>query len=77
MLPSCLPDPLLRDLIEHFSALDLSIASVPANELGIAYEYLIKKFADDSGHTAAEFYTNRTFVHLMKSIVKPNTPDAG
>jgi len=24
-----------------------------------------KKFADDSGHTAAEFYTNRTLVHLM------------
>lgn len=23
------------------------------------YEYLIKKFADDSGHTAQEFYTNR------------------
>ena len=29
------------------------------------YEFLIKKFADDSGHTAQEFYTNRTVVHLM------------
>ena len=34
-----------------------------------AYEYLIKKFADDSGHTAAEFYTNRTVVHLMTRIM--------
>jgi len=37
--------------------------------MGIAYEYLIKKFADDSGHTAAEFYTNRTVVHLMTKML--------
>jgi type I restriction enzyme M protein len=30
---------------------------------------LIKKFADDSGHTAAEFYTNRTVVHLMTEML--------
>jgi hypothetical protein len=30
----------------------LSVANVPEDELGNAYEYLIKKFADDSGHTA-------------------------
>jgi len=39
--------------------------------LGQAYEYLIKKFADDSGHTAAEFYTNRTVVHLMTRLLAP------
>ncbi len=60
-----LSDATLRDLVEHFSSLTLSIANVPEDELGQAYEYLIKKFADDSGHTAAEFYTNRTVVHLM------------
>jgi type I restriction-modification system DNA methylase subunit/restriction endonuclease S subunit len=32
---------------------------------------LIKKFADDSGHTAAEFYTNRTLVHLMTEMLEP------
>jgi type I restriction enzyme M protein len=42
---------------------------VPEDELGNAYEYLIKKFADDSGHTAAEFYTNRTVVHLMTQLL--------
>ncbi|MBA3945814.1 MAG: SAM-dependent DNA methyltransferase [Herpetosiphonaceae bacterium] len=60
-----LSDTTLRELIEHFSALTLSRANVPEDELGLAYEYLIKRFADDSGHTAAEFYTNRTVVHLM------------
>ena len=60
-----LPDATLRDLVEHYSGLTLSVANVPEDELGVAYEFLIKKFADDSGHTAAEFYTNRTLVHLM------------
>lgn len=66
-----LPDVTLRDLIEQFSCLTLSVANVPEDELGVAYEYLIKKFADDSGHTAAEFYTNRTVVHLMTEILEP------
>ena len=49
----------------------LSLANVPEDEFGQAYEYLIKKFADDSGHTAAEFYTNRTLVHLMTLTLDP------
>jgi len=44
---------------------------VPEDELGNAYEYLIKRFADDSGHTAQEFYTNRTLVHLMAQMLQP------
>jgi len=66
-----LSDATLRDLIEHFSTLTLSVANVPEDELGVAYEFLIKKFADDSGHTAAEFYTNRTVVHLMTLMLEP------
>ena len=66
-----LPDALLKDLLEHFSTKTLSIANCPEDELGQGYEYLIKKFADDSGHTAQEFYTNRTVVHLMTEILKP------
>ncbi|MCL6417034.1 type I restriction-modification system subunit M [Aestuariirhabdus sp. Z084] len=64
-----LPDHLLADLIEHFSKIPLGIKAVAQDDLGEAYEYLIKKFADDSGHTAAEFYTNRTVVHLMTRIM--------
>lgn len=65
-----LPDKLLKDLIEHFSSKTLSIENCPEDELGQGYEYLIKKFADDSGHTAQEFYTNRTVVHLMTEMLK-------
>lgn len=65
-----LPDHLLASLVEHFSKIPLGIESVSQDDLGEAYEYLIKKFADDSGHTAAEFYTNRTVVHLMTRIME-------
>ena len=41
-----LSDALLRDLIEHFSRIDLGNQAVAADILGQAYEYLIKKFAD-------------------------------
>lgn len=64
-----LPDATLKELIEHYSRVTLSLGNVPEDELGVAYEYLIKKFADDSGHTAAEFYTNRTLVHLMTQLL--------
>ncbi|MFJ2566537.1 N-6 DNA methylase [Streptomyces sp. NPDC087568] len=66
-----LPDSTLSDLIEHFSTKTLSVANLPEDELGQGYEYLIKKFADDSGHTAQEFYTNRTLVHLMTMMLEP------
>jgi len=71
-----LSDATLRDLIEHFSSLSLSLENVPQDQLGEAYEYLIKKFADDSGHTAAEFYTNRTLVRLMTLIMDPRTGES-
>ncbi|MFD3464222.1 N-6 DNA methylase [Nocardia fluminea] len=66
-----LPDETLADLVEHFSTQTLTIANLPEDELGNGYEYLIKKFADDSGHTAQEFYTNRTLVHLMTMMLEP------
>jgi type I restriction enzyme M protein len=66
-----LSDEILTNLIEHYSQHKLDIATVPDDQLGNAYEYLIKEFADDSGHTAAEFYTNRTVVKLMTLIMDP------
>lgn len=71
-----LPDRLLKELIEHFSTKTLSIENCPEDELGQGYEYLIKKFADDSGHTAQEFYTNRTVVHLMTEMLKPESGES-
>jgi type I restriction enzyme M protein len=66
-----LTDETLINLVEHYSQHKLNLATVPDDKLGNAYEYLIKEFADDSGHTAAEFYTNRTVVKLMTMIMHP------
>lgn len=66
-----LSDETLTNLIEHYSQHKLSLGNIPDDQLGNAYEYLIKEFADDSGHTAAEFYTNRTVVKLMTLIMNP------
>ena len=66
-----LSDEILTNLIEHYSQHKLNLKNVPDDQLGNAYEYLIKEFADDSGHTAAEFYTNRTVVKLMTMIMDP------
>ncbi len=66
-----LSDETLVNLVEHFSRLDFSNEAVPDDLMGTAYEYLIREFADDSGHTAAEFYTNRTVVTLMTELLDP------
>ena len=71
-----LTDATLKELIEHYSQVTLSLVNVPEDELGVAYEFLIKKFADDSGHTAAEFYTNRTLVHLMAQLLEVQPGDS-
>ena len=71
-----LPDNLLKDIIEHFSTQTLSLANCPEDELGQGYEFLVRKFADDSGHTAQEFYTNRTVVHLMTEMLKPQSGES-
>ena len=67
-----LSDETLINLVEHYSQHKLSLSNIPDDKLGNAYEYLIKEFADDSGHTAAEFYTNRTVVTLMTKIMDPH-----
>jgi len=69
-------DEKMIDLIDHFSSIKLTVENVPADEFGNAYEYLIKKFADDSGHTAAEFYTNRTVVELMTQMLEPQPKES-
>jgi len=68
-----LSDALLKDLIEHFSSLDLGNEHCKADILGQAYEYLIKKFADLTNKKAGEFYTPRSVVTLMVRILAPQT----
>jgi type I restriction enzyme M protein len=66
-----LSDELLCDLVEHFSSLPLSIGTVDSDILGQAYEYLIKRFADQTNRKAGEFYTPRSVVRLMVNILDP------
>ena len=66
-----LPDALLKDLIEHFSALNLDNSHVESDIIGDAYEYLIKQFADATNKKAGEFYTPRSVVRLMVEILDP------
>ena len=66
-----LSDSLLRDLIEHFSRINLGNHATQADILGQSYEYLIKKFADATNKKAGEFYTPRSVVRLMVNILDP------
>ena len=66
-----LSDALLRDLIEHFSGINLGNQAAQADILGQSYEYLIKKFADATNKKAGEFYTPRSVVRLMVNILDP------
>lgn len=66
-----LSDTLLRDLIEHFSQINLGNKAAKTDILGQAYEYLIKKFADATNKKAGEFYTPRSVVRLMVNILDP------
>lgn len=65
-----MPDNIIRNLLNNFNKLTLSLEACPADEMGTGYEYLIGQFADDAGHTAQEFYTNRTVVELMAEILQ-------
>ena len=66
-----LPDELLKDLLEHFSSLNLGTANVSGDIIGDAYEYLIGKFADTTKSKAGEFYTPRSVVRLMVDMLDP------
>ena len=64
-------DERLRDLIEHFSERPLTNAMVSPDMFGQAYEYLIKRFADQSNRAAGEYYTPRSVVALLVNILDP------
>lgn len=66
-----LSDVKLADLIEHFSTKPLTNAAVPLDVFGQAYEYLIKRFADQSNKKAGEYYTPRSVVRTMVNILDP------
>lgn len=71
-----LSDERLKNLIEHMSSVRLRNSDYPADVMGDAYEYLIKKFADLSKKNAGEFYTPRTIVKLMIWLLDPQPGDS-
>ena len=66
-----LPDDLLLQLLNHFNKINLSVRQVRDDDMGRAYEYLIKRFADKANKKAGEFYTPRSIVRLMVDILNP------
>jgi len=70
-----IPNGVVHALIQHFDEHDLSNKSVPSDVLGRAYEYLIKKFADDAGAKAGEFFTPPEVVDTLVRILEPRPGD--
>lgn len=66
-----LSDELLLRLLNHFNKIKLSIKNVRDDDMGHAYEYLIKRFADKANKKAGEFYTPRAIIRLMVNILDP------
>ena len=71
-----LPDELLATLLNHFNKVNLGVANVRNDDMGRAYEYLIKRFADKANKKAGEFYTPRTIVRLMVNILDPKAGES-
>ncbi len=65
------PDDYLARLIEVLSRHRLGLNDVEPDVLGRAYEYLLRKFAEDSGQSAGEFYTPREVAILMARLIEP------
>lgn len=75
-----IPNEVVHALIQHFTEIDgqpfnLSNKHVPPDVLGHAYEYLIKKFADDAGAKAGEFFTPPEVVDTLVRILEPRRDD--
>lgn len=66
-----LPDHLILELLNHFNQIPMGVKDVRDDDMGRAYEYLIKKFADKANKKAGEFYTPRTVVCLMVNLLDP------
>jgi type I restriction enzyme M protein len=71
-----LSDELLSTLLNHFNKVNLGVTNVRDDDMGRAYEYLIKRFADKANKKAGEFYTPRTIVRLMVNILDPKAGES-
>ncbi|MGW7382142.1 N-6 DNA methylase [Streptomyces sp. NPDC054794] len=67
-----LADKRLAALIDHFGGVRLRGEDLEfADMIGVAYEHLIKEFADSSGSKGGEFFTPRPVVRMMVELARP------
>ena len=60
---------LLYQVTEKFARIDLSPAAVDNHDMGLAFEELIRKFAEISNETAGEHFTPREVIRLMVNLI--------
>jgi len=65
-----LDDDRLSNLIESISSKRLGLTDVEADIIGRSYEYLIRKFAENSGKSAGEFYTPLEVGRIMSKVLE-------
>jgi type I restriction enzyme M protein len=60
----------------RFAAVDLHPESVPNHQMGLVFEELIRRFAEQSNETAGEHFTPREVIRLMVDILFYEDDDA-
>jgi type I restriction enzyme M protein len=71
-----MPPERLEKLISHFGQLDLSPSQISNDLLGGGYEYLLKRFSDETSTDAGQYFTPREVVHLLVRILGPQPTDS-
>jgi type I restriction enzyme M protein len=70
-------DSQLKELIRHFDKCRLRNEDFEFPDmLGAAYEYLLRRFAEDGGQRGGEFYTPRSVISMMVELVDPKPGDS-
>jgi len=67
---------LLYLILKEFDKIDLHPEHVPNDIIGLAFEDLIRRFAEQSNETAGEHYTPRDVVRLMTSLMFAGEEDS-
>lgn len=65
-----MPDSYLVKLMNVLSEHRLGLDDVPADLLGHAYEYLLRKFSEDKGQSSGEFYTPPSVTRLVARLMR-------
>jgi type I restriction enzyme M protein len=60
---------LLLLVLQRFASVDLVPAKVPNEEMGLVFEELIRRFAEQSNETAGEHFTPREVIRLMVDLL--------